>query len=105
MLCRAALLAALVAVAAPAAAAPRYRVSLLTMSPGDHFFERFGHTALGIEDRQARTELAYNFGTFDFEDPDLWRKALGKRLRYWVSTMNPGVVAVRYADREIQVQE
>lgn len=99
----AASLCALLGLASPAAAA-RYEVYVLTMSPGDHPFERIGHTALGVKDLKERTELIYNFGTFDFEDPDLWQKALHKRLPYWVSAMNSGVVALRYATREIRAQ-
>ena len=34
-----------------AAAAPRYRVTLTTLSAGEDAFERFGHTVLTIEDK------------------------------------------------------
>lgn len=88
-----------------AAAAPRYTVSLLSMSPGWHPFERLGHTALAIEDHVAHTELAYNFGTIDEREQDVWRKSVEGRLPYSLSTMNPGQVALVYAAREIRVQE
>lgn len=95
----------LLALPLPALAQARYRVSLLTMSPGPHPFERFGHSALAIEDLQSGDEIAYNFGTFNGDMDGLFVRALRKELPYWLSTLNAGETAMRYAEREIQVQE
>lgn len=89
---------------AQAQPASRYRISLLTVSPGDEFEERLGHSALAVEDLKTGKEVAYNFGTFGATD-NLVFKFLHKKLQFWVSAMNPGEVAVRYAGREIRVQE
>lgn len=85
-------------------ARPRYRVSLLTVSPGSEFEERLGHSALAVEDLRRGKEVAYNFGTFGPTE-NLVYKFLHKQLQFWVSAMNPGEVAVRYLGREIRVQE
>ncbi len=46
-------------------------VYVLTMGPGDHPFFKFGHNAIWIQDRKARTDKVYNFGTFRFDSPKL----------------------------------
>jgi hypothetical protein len=94
--------------AAPAADAPdTLRVYVMTMSPGDHPFFRFGHNAILIRDAGKRTDLVYNFGTFRFDSPRLIFDFLGGRLTYWLSVSSlPGVVRT-YAreNRSIAVQE
>ena len=57
----------------------------MTMGPGDHPFFRFGHDAIWIRDRAARTDRVYNFGTFRFDSPRLILDFLGGRLTYWLS--------------------
>jgi len=42
-------------------------VSLVTVGPGQIYWERFGHNAILIEDRDAGTSTIYNYGIFDFE--------------------------------------
>src|SRR5690242_13674537 len=41
-------------------------VSLLTFSPGEIYWERFGHNAILVRDRASGEEWAYNYGLFDF---------------------------------------
>ena len=60
-----------VALATTAGATPR--VAVLTMTPGPHLFERFGHTALLVGDR------VYNFGTFFTVDTPY----LALALQFW----------------------
>jgi hypothetical protein len=92
----------------PALAAPasgeRYRISLLTVSPGEELEERLGHSAIAVEDRQTGSELAYNFGTFGPTEHLVW-SFLNRQLPFWVSSLNAGEVAMRYRSREIRVQE
>ena len=57
------LLAAFAAAAAP-------RVGVLTMAPGEVFFERFGHNAIVIDPQDGREPVSYNFGYFDPGEPD-----------------------------------
>lgn len=82
----------------------RYRVSLMTVSTGAELEERLGHTILGIEDLKTRSASSYNFGTFGDPDYLVWR-FLHKKLDFWVATMNPGVLAMRYMERQMRVQE
>ena len=48
------------------------RISLLTCSPGDDLYSVFGHSAIRIVDQHNHRDLIYNYGTFDFEDPDFY---------------------------------
>jgi hypothetical protein len=61
------------------------RISLLTCGPGDELYSIFGHTALRITDSIQNTDLIYNYGTFDFEDPDFYSKFVRGKLYYYLS--------------------
>lgn len=45
-------------------------VSLLTMLPGDEVYSLFGHTALRVFDPVLELDRTYNYGTFDFDQPN-----------------------------------
>lgn len=60
------------------------RVSLLTCSPGSELYSVFGHSALRIVDSTVGTDIVYNFGTFNFGDPDFYSKFVMGRLMYYV---------------------
>lgn len=47
-------------------------VSLLTCTPGDAAYSRYGHTAVRIADPQYGFDAVYNFGCFDFEAKDFY---------------------------------
>ena len=60
------------------------RVSLLTCSPGSELYSTFGHSALRIVDSTAGTDIVYNFGVFDFYDPDFYLKFVRGKLLYYL---------------------
>ncbi|WP_425480341.1 DUF4105 domain-containing protein [Pseudoxanthomonas winnipegensis] len=77
-----ALVFALLACAAPAAP----RIGVMTMQPGEVFFERFGHDALVVADPQTGQATSYNFGFFDPDEPGFVRRFIdGKMLYYLVA--------------------
>ena len=47
-------------------AAPR--IGVLTMGPGEIFWERFGHDAIVVEDPASGALTSYNFGYFDLAE-------------------------------------
>lgn len=61
------------------------RVSLLTVSPGDELYSSFGHSALRVYDSSAQRDLVYNYGTFNFEEPNFYLKFVRGKLEYFVS--------------------
>lgn len=46
------------------------KVSIITSGPGDAIYEKFGHTAIRIKDPVLNFDILYNFGIFDFNDPN-----------------------------------
>jgi len=82
-------------------------VYVLTMGPGDHPFFKFGHNAIWIQDRKARTDKVYNFGTFRFDSPKLLPEFLRGRLTYWlsVSPIQRTLAGYEAENRTVEVQE
>jgi hypothetical protein len=57
-------------------------VYLMTMGPGDEIFEKFGHTAIWVHNSATQTDVAYNWGLFDFNDKDFIARLARGRMRY-----------------------
>ena len=83
------------------------RISLLTMSPGDMAFTKFGHDAILVEDIATGDARVYNYGTFVFDSPWLAIAFLRGSLRYWLSVSSLPAVLRHYAaeGRSITAQE
>lgn len=79
------LLLAFLAFALPALAAPR--IGVVTMQPGEIFFERFGHNAIVVDDPAAGPPLSYNFGLFDPDEPGFQRRFIHGEMRYRLAAM------------------
>ena len=62
------------------------RVSLLTCTPGDEVYSTFGHSALRIVDSSSVSDIVFNYGTFNFDDPGFYTKFIRGKLLYYVST-------------------
>jgi hypothetical protein len=63
----------------------RLQVSLITCAPGAELYSVFGHTALRIVDSATNTDIIYNYGTFNFDDPDFYSKFVRGKLMYFLS--------------------
>lgn len=63
----------------------RLQISLITCAPGAELYSVFGHTALRIVDSAANTDIIYNYGTFNFDDPDFYSKFVRGKLMYFLS--------------------
>lgn len=66
--------------ALPAFAAPR--IGVMTMQPGEVFWERFGHDAIIVDDPARGGAVSYNFGFFDMAEPDFVQNFVRGRMRY-----------------------
>lgn len=80
----AAWLAALLLCLLPALAAAAPRIGVLTMEPGEIFFERFGHNAIVVDDPAAGGPVSYNFGYFDLDEPGFHHNFVLGHMRYWL---------------------
>lgn len=83
------------------------KVSILTWGPGDIVYERFGHNAIRVQDLARGTDLAYNWGMFDFDQPGFLRRFLSGDTRYWVEAFPTEWMVREYArlDRETIEQD
>ena len=82
------------------------QISLLTCSPGAELYSVFGHNALRIVDSAAGTDIVYNYGTFDFNDPDFYTKFVRGKLLYFVSQVsyNDFLFEYQYFKRGVKEQ-
>jgi hypothetical protein len=64
-------------------------VALVTFGPGEEIWERFGHNAILIRDRTARTERLYNYGMFDFAQENFWLNFARGKMLYRISVSDP----------------
>ena len=55
------------------------RISLLTCTPGDEVYTRYGHTAIRVCDTTAQLDIVFNYGIFDFNtDFFYWKFVRGE---------------------------
>lgn len=82
------------------------RISLLTCSPGEELYSTFGHSALRVTDASGM-DIIFNYGTFDFSDPDFYSKFVRGKLLYFVSIQDYEGFRedYRYEQRSIIEQE
>jgi hypothetical protein len=82
-------------------------ISVLTMSPGDPVFFKFGHNGIWVHDARTRRDDVYNWGTFSFDEDGLIWKFFQGRLSYWLSVQSLRGTLAQYEseNRYIQVQE
>ena len=85
----------------------RIAISLLTYGPGDEVFERFGHIALAVHDSTTGDDIAFNWGMFDFNQPNFLVNFLTGDTKYWMAGFNTQAFNELYRrdNRRIRRQE
>lgn len=58
------------------------RIGVMTMEPGEEFWERFGHNAIVVVDPGTRVATSYNYGYFDMAEPGFVGNFVRGRMRY-----------------------
>jgi hypothetical protein len=81
-----------------AASSPAPRIGVVTMEPGEIFFERFGHNAIVVDPRDGREPVAYNFGYFDLDEPNFVGNFVHGNMRYWLVALPLRQDLARYAE-------
>ncbi len=64
---------------------PKAEISILTVSPGDELYTKFGHSAIRVKDPVLNIDWVFNYGTFDFNTPHFYLKFIKGRLNYMLS--------------------
>jgi hypothetical protein len=62
------------------------RISLLTCTPGKELYSTFGHSAVRISDSANNSDIVYNYGTFNFDEPGFYAKFIRGKLSFYLST-------------------
>lgn len=81
-------------------------ISVLTFGPGEVLWERFGHNALIVADAATGQRLAYNWGVFDFNQPNFLTRFLTGDTRYWLAVYLADEMFAEYVsnDRTARLQ-
>lgn len=82
-------------------------ISLLTMSAGADLYSKFGHSAIRIVDPKLRIDQVYNYGIFDFDEPNFYVKFVRGKLKYklGVQPYRQVIQAYRYYKRNLVEQK
>ncbi|MBC7788860.1 MAG: DUF4105 domain-containing protein [Anaerolineae bacterium] len=93
--------------AAPTEPGSTLTVYLLTFGWGNLVWERFGHNAIWIKDRARGTDVTYNWGMFDFNQPHFIRRFLTGDTRYWMEAIDlePMLRQYKQRNRSVLAQE
>ncbi len=60
-------------------------ISIITIGPGKQLYDSFGHNAIRVSDPSGGKDLAFNYGTFDFNTPNFYIKFGQGKLPYALS--------------------
>lgn len=92
---------------APVPGAP-VTISLMTIGQGDAVWERYGHNAIVVHDPAGGPDLAYNWGEFDFAQPNFLGRFLTGDTKYSMRAIDAALMADAYArqyNRAVWLQE
>jgi small basic protein len=60
-------------------------ISLWTVEPGNELYSIFGHSALQVRDEGTRINKVYNYGTFEFDNPNFYSQFVQGKLPYYLN--------------------
>jgi len=91
---------------ASARAADAPRIGVMTMQPGEVFFERFGHDAIVVVDPDTGEATSYNFGYFDPSEPDFLSRFIRGEMMYHLVALPAAQDLAQYRDagRGVSIQ-
>lgn len=61
------------------------KISVLTCAAGDELYYAFGHTAFRVQDSALGIDVVYNYGTFDFNQPNFYLNFTKGKMIYSLS--------------------
>ena len=80
-------------------------ISLLTASPGEEVYERFGHTAIRIKDTERNLDYIYNYGLFSFDSPNFIYRFVKGETDYQLGVEDTRRFLAIYAMRGSRITE
>jgi len=58
------------------------RIGVMTMEPGEEFWERFGHDAIVVVDPETGRAVSYNYGFFDMGEEGFFGRFIAGQMKY-----------------------
>ncbi len=79
--------------------------SLITCSPGEEIYSKFGHTAIRIKDPSTGTDVVFNYGIFSFETKNFYYKFIKGETDYQLGIYDTKYFLPEYEARNSMVWE
>lgn len=82
-------------------------ISLLTCSPGNELYSAFGHSGIRIKDYKQDFDYVFNYGVFNFNQPDFYTNFLKGKMLYsiGVDDFSSFLYAYNFEKRDIFEQK
>jgi len=80
-------------------------ISLITCSPGEEVYAKFGHTAIRVKDSAKDLDIVFNYGLFDFESEHFYYKFIKGETDYQLGINQTSIFIPEYAKRNSIVWE
>jgi hypothetical protein len=80
-------------------------ISVLTMGPGKDLYDSFGHTAIRLEDKVRGIDVTYNYGVYDFNDPNFYAKFAKGQMRYVLDRRRTEGFLINYIEANRWIKE
>jgi len=77
----------------------------LTGGPGDNLYTKFGHTAVRVKDDTNGFDVVFNYGQFDFDQPNFYLNFAKGRLLYKLANYRYEFLERAYKRDNQSVQE
>ena len=80
-------------------------ISILTCKAGDEIYAMYGHTALRVSDPITHKDEIYNYGLFNFSEPNFTIKFLRGKLLYHLGITNSQRFIYQYTQQKRSIIE
>ena len=80
-------------------------ISLITCSPGEEVYSKFGHTAIRVKDKTNNVDVVFNYGIFSFETEHFYYKFIKGETDYQLGIYETNFFLPEYAERNSMVWE
>ncbi len=82
-----------------------FQISILTCGMGSELYASFGHTGVRVVDYVTGRDDVYNYGTFNFSDPDFYSKFVSGKLLYYLDKSSYSNFMGTYVEERRNVRE
>ncbi|MBN2765734.1 MAG: DUF4105 domain-containing protein [Paludibacteraceae bacterium] len=80
-------------------------VSLLTCSPGQEVYARFGHSGIRVYDPVSKADMVFNYGIFSFNTENFYYKFIKGETDYYLGVHPTDLFLSEYEERNSMVWE